>query len=135
MKKLNLLNTKNNLIKFITALLITVGLAIPSLVKACKVTSSAFAEDLTKINNNEENLQEEINLDYLNLKTDDTILPVKTLSHALGYNLNWKNNKNLEVNLTYAKNPKNNEEEKKTNNMKDQKLEVKVDVDSVFRFR
>lgn len=131
MKKLNLLNTKNNLIKFITALLITVGLAIPSLVKACKVTSSAFAEDLTKINNNEENLQEEINLDYLNLKTDDTILPVKILSEALGYNLNWKNNKNLEVNLTYAKNPKNNEEEKKTNNMKDQNLEVKVDVDSV----
>ena len=31
MKKLNLLNTKNNLIKFITALLITVGLAIPAL--------------------------------------------------------------------------------------------------------
>lgn len=131
MKKFNLLNTKNNLMKFITALLITVGLAMPSLVKACKVTSSAFLEDLTKINNNEENLQEEINLDYLNLKTDDTILPVKTLSQALGYNLNWKNNKNLEVNLTYAKNPKNNEEEKKTNNIKDQNLEVKVDVDSV----
>ncbi len=103
MKKLNLLNTKNNLMKFITALLITVGLATPSLVAADKVTSPAFPEDLTKINNKEENLQEEINLDYLNLKTDDTILPVKTLSHALGYNLNWKNNKNLEVNLTYAK--------------------------------
>ncbi|MBS5945760.1 MAG: CAP domain-containing protein [Peptoniphilus harei] len=131
MKKLNLLNTKNNLMKFITALLITVGLATPSLVAADKVTSPAFPEDLTKINNNEENLQEEINLDYLNLKTDDTILPVKTLSHALGYNLNWKNNKNLEVNLTYAKNPKNNEKEKKSNDIKGENLEVKVDVDSV----
>ena len=62
MKKLNLLNTKNNLMKFITALLITLVLATPSLVRACKITSPSFPEDLTKINNNEENLREEINL-------------------------------------------------------------------------
>lgn len=132
MKKLNLLNTKLNFRKIIATSLVLLSFSTISLAGKGQEQASISPKNLAiNIGCKRENFQEEINAPYLKLATDDTIFPVKTLSHALGYNLNWKNNKNLEVNLTYAKNPKNNEEEKKTNNMKDQNLEVKVDVDSV----
>lgn len=131
MKKLNLLNTKLNFRKIIATSLVLLSFSTISLAGKGQEQASISPKNLAiNIGCKRENFQEEINAPYLKLAADDTIFPVKILSEALGFKLNWKDF-DLEVNLTYAKNPKNNEEEKKTNNMKDQNLEVKVDVDSV----
>lgn len=131
MKKLNLLNTKLNFRKIIATSLVLLSFSTLSLASKGQVQASISPKNLAiNIGCKRENFQEEANAPYLKLAEDDTIFPIKILSEALGYKLNWKDF-DLEVNLTYAKNPENKSEANKANNTKEQKIEVPADVNSV----
>lgn len=131
MKKLNLLNTKLNFRKIIATSLVLLSFSTLSLASKGQVQASISPKNLAiNIGCKRENFQEKANAPYLKLAEDDTIFPIKILSEALGYKLNWKDF-DLEVNLTYAKNPENKSEANKANNTKEQKIEVPADVNSV----
>ena len=124
MKRFNLTNTKFNFINFIAASLVllsflTVSFAVEQIQpSASQKNSSIIIDDRT------EKLPAEINIPYICEDADDTMDPIKNLSKALGYNLNWKNF-DLDVNLTYAKNAANNASKKKAEKLRDLERDLK----------
>ena len=130
MKRFNLTNTKFSFRKFIAASLVLLSFLTVSFAVGQIQPSASQKNSSIIIDGRTEKLPAEINMPYICEDADDTMAPIKNLSKALGYNLNWKNF-DLDVNLTYAKNSANNASNKKANKAKGAKQDPEINVNSV----
>lgn len=130
MKRINLTNTKFNLRKIIAASLVLLSFSTSSFAAGQVQPFASQINSSIILDGNRGKLPAEISLPYLCEEADDTMAPIKNLSKALGYNLNWKNF-DLDVSLTYAKNAANNANNKEANKAKDAKKEPEINVNSV----
>ncbi len=129
MKKFNLTNTKFNFRKIIAASLVLLIFSTVSFTAGQIQASASQKNSSMIIDGRTEKLPAKINMPYFYEDADDTMAPIKNLSKALGYNLNWKNF-DLDVNLTYANNAANDASNKNANNAKGAKQDPEINVNS-----
>lgn len=129
MKKFNLTNTKFNFRKIIAASLVLLSFLTVSFAVGQIQASASQKNSSMIIDGRTEKLPAKINMPYFYEDADDTMAPIKNLSKALGYNLNWKNF-DLDVNLTYANNAANDASNKNANNAKGAKQDPEINVNS-----